>query len=52
MLHIKLTGMKQRTPGEQIFCSFTHPRPLDKVKRSKQFFSEGHVQGKKFRTCM
>ena len=29
----------------QVFCPFTHPRPLDEVKRSEHFFfsEEGHV---------
>ena len=44
MLHMKLTGMKHRTPCKQIVCPFTHPPPLDGVKRPKFFFSEeGHV---------
>ena len=45
-MHIKLIGMKHRTPCKQIFCPFTHPRPCmgSKLKRSKHFFSEeGYV---------
>ena len=38
MLHMKLTGMKHRTPCKQIVCPFTHPSPLDGVKRSNFFF--------------
>ena len=37
MLHIKLTGMKCRTPCKQIFCDFTHPQPLG---GGQTFFSE------------
>ena len=36
--NIKLMGMKHRTPCRQIFCPFTHPQPLDGVKRTKLFF--------------
>ena len=31
-VHIKLMGMKHRTPCKQILCPFTHPRSLDVVK--------------------
>ena len=45
MLHIKLKGIKHRTPCLDIICPDTHPRPLgwgQKVK--KTFFSESsHV---------
>ena len=55
MLHIKLTGMKHRTPQNQIFCPFTHSGPLDGVKRSKHFFLKNvllhfKLKGKKCRT--
>ena len=42
-LHIKLMEIKHRTPCRQIFCPFTHPQPLNWVRRSKYIFSEGHV---------
>ena len=32
MLHIKLTGMKHKTPCKQILCPFTNPRSLGEVK--------------------
>ena len=41
MLQFKSIGMKRRTPCEQIVYSFTHPRPLDGVRRSNK--SEGHA---------
>ena len=36
-LHIKLTGMKHRTPCKQIFCPFIYPPPLDGFEKSKHF---------------
>ena len=51
MLHIKLTGMRHRTPCRQIFCPFILPQSLGGVKRSKYFFSEGgHVAYQKERS--
>ena len=32
MLQRKLTGMKHRTQRKQLYCPFTHSRPLDGVK--------------------
>ena len=43
MLHVKLTGIRQRTQCKAKFCPIIHPRPTDRVKRSKHFFSEGLV---------
>ena len=44
MLHIKLTRIKHlRVPYKQIFCPFTHPRPLGGVKWPKPFSEDGHV---------
>ena len=32
MMHIELTGIKQKTPFTQTFCIFTQTQPLDGVK--------------------
>ena len=37
MLYIKLKGMTNAVTCKQIFCSFTHPRPLRRGQRSKHF---------------
>ena len=42
MLHVKLTGIKQKTQCKPVLCHIIHPRPPGGVKRSK-LFSEGHV---------
>ena len=38
MLHIKLKGMECRVTCKHIFCPYTHPQPLDGVKRKNIFF--------------
>ena len=35
MLHVKFTGMKQRTQCKPIFCPFIHLRPPDRLKKVK-----------------
>ena len=32
-----------RNETKHLICPFTHPRHLDGIKRSKPFFSEGHI---------
>ena len=38
MLHIKLTGMKYRTPCKQLFCLFIHARSLGVAKGQNNYF--------------
>ena len=57
MLHIKLKGIEYRAPWKQIFCPYTHPRPLGWGQRSFFFFSESYniafkIKGKEVQTNM
>ena len=37
-MHIKLTGMKHRTPCKQIFCRFAQPQPLGVGSKGQNIF--------------
>ena len=42
MLHNKLKEMEHGAPCNHIFCPYKHPQPLEKVKRTKHFFTESN----------
>ena len=43
MLHIKLKAIEHRAPWKQIFCYYTHQRPLGWGQKVIFFSKSGHV---------